>query len=50
MAVFGFLMFGQEVREEITSNILRTEGFPAPLTFCIIVLIAIIPLTKIPLR
>lgn len=50
MAVAGLLMFGEHVRDEITSNIFRTEGYPQSLSVCIVVFIAIIPLTKIPLK
>lgn len=50
MAVAGLLMFGEHVRDEITSNIFHTEGYPQSLSVCIVVFIAIIPLTKIPLK
>lgn len=50
MAVAGLLMFGDEVRGELTSNIFRTEGYPASLSVCIVAFIAIVPLTKIPLK
>ncbi|KAF2404424.1 hypothetical protein EJ06DRAFT_526502 [Trichodelitschia bisporula] len=50
MAVAGLLMFGDEVSEEITSNILRTAGYPNFLSVMIVAFIAIIPLTKIPLN
>ena len=43
-------MFGDEVRDEITSNILSTSGYPRALTILMCVFIAIIPLTKIPLN
>jgi solute carrier family 32 (vesicular inhibitory amino acid transporter) len=43
-------MFGDGVRDEITSNILKTSGYPRALTFLMCVFIAIIPLTKIPLN
>jgi len=49
MAVVGYLMFGDRVRDEITSNILRSTAYPHALSMLMIVLIAIIPLTKIPL-
>jgi len=42
-------MFGDSVRDEITSNIFLTEGYPRWLSVVIVVSIAIIPLTKIPL-
>ena len=50
MAVIGLLMFGDGVRDEITSNILLTDGYPRTLSILIIVFIAIIPLTKVPLK
>lgn len=43
-------MFGDEVMDEITANILSTSGYPRVLTFLLCVMIAIIPLTKIPLN
>ncbi|PGG95375.1 solute carrier family 32 (vesicular inhibitory amino acid transporter) [Blastomyces parvus] len=49
MAVAGWLMFGPNVRDEITSNILLTVGYPNWLSVCIVAFIAIIPLTKVPL-
>ncbi|KAI9813750.1 MAG: hypothetical protein M1827_003540 [Pycnora praestabilis] len=50
MAVAGLLMFGDGVRDEITSNILLGSGYPRALNVCIVVFIAIIPLTKVPLN
>jgi solute carrier family 32 (vesicular inhibitory amino acid transporter) len=50
MCVGGYLMFGEQVRDEITSNILLTEGYPRSLSILIVIFIAIIPLTKVPLR
>ncbi|KAL6242824.1 hypothetical protein RBB50_010470 [Rhinocladiella similis] len=49
MAVLGYLMFGDGVRDEVTSNILRSTSYPQALSVIIVVLIAIIPITKIPL-
>lgn len=50
MAVAGLLMFGEKVRDEVTSNIFRTNGYPQAISICIVIFIAIIPLTKIPLK
>jgi len=50
MAVVGLLMFGDYIREEVTSNILLANGYPQFLSVIIVVLIAIIPITKIPLK
>ncbi|KAL2754672.1 hypothetical protein ACRALDRAFT_1076284 [Sodiomyces alcalophilus JCM 7366] len=49
-AVVGLLMFGDDVLEEITSNILTTSGYPNTLTFLMCVFVSILPLTKIPLN
>ena len=50
MAVAGVLMFGNDVGDEMTSNILASSAYPRALSVCIIVFVAIIPLTKIPLK
>ena len=50
MAIAGLLMFGEEVFDEVTSNIFCTKGYPPALSICIVIFIAIIPLTKIPLK
>lgn len=51
MAVIGYLMFGDIVKDEVTTNILKSTSihYPKPLSVLIVVLIAIIPVTKIPL-
>ncbi|KAI8966750.1 transmembrane amino acid transporter protein-domain-containing protein [Daldinia sp. FL1419] len=50
IAVVGLLMFGDGVRDEITGNILETKGYPDVLNVLLVIFIAIIPLTKIPLN
>ncbi|KZF21326.1 hypothetical protein L228DRAFT_170585 [Xylona heveae TC161] len=50
MAVAGLLMFGDLVLDEVTSNILMTKGYPQALSICIVLCIAIIPITKAPLN
>jgi vesicular inhibitory amino acid transporter len=50
MAIIGRLMFGDDVHDEITSNILLTKGYPMFLNYVIVICIAIIPLTKVPLN
>ncbi|KAK4186855.1 transmembrane amino acid transporter protein-domain-containing protein [Podospora australis] len=49
-AVAGLLMFGDGVRDEITSNILMEASYPRALTLLMTLFVAIIPLTKIPLN
>ena len=50
MAIIGILMFGDAVRDEITSNILVTGGYPKAISLIIVICIAIIPVTKVPLN
>ncbi|KAL7626725.1 hypothetical protein AAE478_003499 [Parahypoxylon ruwenzoriense] len=50
VAVVGLVMFGDGVRDEITANILQTTGYPKVLNVLLVIFIAIIPLTKIPLN
>ncbi|KAF2205783.1 hypothetical protein GQ43DRAFT_406626 [Delitschia confertaspora ATCC 74209] len=50
MVCAGLLMFGNDVREEITNNIFVTKGYPEVISVFIAVCIAIIPLTKVPLN
>ncbi|KAI1777707.1 transmembrane amino acid transporter protein-domain-containing protein [Hypoxylon cercidicola] len=50
VAIVGLIMFGDGVRDEITGNILETTGYPHALNILLVIFIAIIPLTKIPLN
>lgn len=50
VAVVGLVMFGDEVRDEITASILETTGYPEVMSVLLVIAIAIIPLTKIPLN
>lgn len=43
-------MFGDGISDAITSNILKTAGYPKTLTILMCIFVAIIPLTKIPLN
>lgn len=50
MAIIGWLMFGDIVRDEVTANVLSVDAYPRLLSVCIIVFVSIIPITKVPLR
>ncbi|KAL7894178.1 transmembrane amino acid transporter domain-containing protein [Trichoderma sp. SZMC 28014] len=50
LAVIGILMFGDGIKEAITSNIIRSSGFPQGLTIFMCICVTIIPLTKLPLN
>ena len=43
-------MFGDEVLDEVTSNILSTKGYSKAIKAVLLVCIAIIPVTKLPLK
>ena len=43
-------MFGDIVRDEITANVLTVDQYPRSISVGIIIFIAIIPLTKVPLK
>lgn len=50
LGVVGILMFGDTITDAITSNILKTKGYPDVMSILICIFVAIIPLTKIPLN
>jgi vesicular inhibitory amino acid transporter len=50
MAVVGYLMYGDITKDEITTNILATTEYPEALRVVFLVLVAVIPLTKFPLK
>ncbi|MCJ1434888.1 hypothetical protein MMC27_004258 [Xylographa pallens] len=50
MAIAGFLMFGNGILDEVTSNIFVTDGYPNTISILIVICVAIIPITKIPLK
>lgn len=43
-------MFGDAISDAITSNVLKTKGYPESTTILMCIFVAIIPLTKIPLN
>ncbi|KAM0256157.1 hypothetical protein ACHAQJ_005134 [Trichoderma viride] len=50
LAIIGILMFGDGIGEAITSNIIKSSGFPEGLTIFMCICVTIIPLTKLPLN
>ncbi|KAL4868487.1 hypothetical protein BDV12DRAFT_185858 [Aspergillus spectabilis] len=50
MAILGWMMFGNAIRDEVTANVLTMDEYPQFLSICIIIFIAIIPITKVPLN
>ncbi|EDN90620.1 hypothetical protein SS1G_00020 [Sclerotinia sclerotiorum 1980 UF-70] len=49
-ALAGILMFGDNVMDEVTANIIGNSSYPRSLSLMICIFIAIIPLTKVPLN
>lgn len=49
-AVIGFLMFGDQVKDEITKNVLLLEGYPTFIYGLISALMTMIPIAKTPLN
>lgn len=50
MGALGFAMFGAGVLDEITKNVVVQKGYPRFLTYCVVLLSALIPLAKTPLN
>lgn len=50
MAVIGYLLYGDKLKDELTKNMLDTEGYHKSIKVIVLVLIAILPLTKFPLQ
>ncbi|CBF77872.1 hypothetical protein AN8854.2 [Aspergillus nidulans FGSC A4] len=50
MAVLGWMMFGDTIRDEVTANVLTMNEYPQLLSICIIISVAVIPITKVPLK
>lgn len=50
MAVVGYLMYGNTLKDEISTNVLTTAEYPSAIKYIVLVLIAIVPLTKFPLK
>ena len=50
MAIVGYLLFGEGVLDELSTNLIKTEGYPEALKLLVLVLVAVFPLTKFPLQ
>lgn len=43
-------MFGDDVRNEVTANVLTLTQYPRTLSIGMIVFISIVPISKVPLK
>lgn len=50
MAVLGFVMYGNKVLDEVSKNVVITEGYPAFLSYLMTLFIGLIPIAKTPLN
>ncbi|KAH9825581.1 vacuolar amino acid transporter 1-like [Teratosphaeria destructans] len=50
MAVVGWLLYGPAVHDEVTRDLLVTPGHPDWISVVVVVCVAIVPLTKVPLN
>ncbi|RMY42984.1 hypothetical protein D0865_11574 [Hortaea werneckii] len=46
MAIVGYLMYGRRTKDEISTNVLTTQEYPGALHVVVLILVAIMPLTK----
>lgn len=50
MFVLTFRQYGNATKDEISTNVLTTEGYPEALNILVLIVIAVVPLTKFPLK
>ena len=50
MAVVGYLLYGDNVLDEVTTNMIKTDGYAKAVKVLILVLVAVVPITKFPLQ
>lgn len=50
MAVVGYLLYGDNVLDEVTTNMIKTEGYAKSVKILILILVAVVPVTKFPLQ
>lgn len=50
MAIVGYLMYGRRTKDEISTNVLTTQEYPGALHVVVLILVAIMPLTKFLLK
>ena len=50
MAVVGYLLYGNGVLDELSTNMIKTKGYPEAVKVLVLILVAVIPITKFPLQ
>ena len=50
MAAIGYLLYGNDLLDEVTTNMIKTPGYSKAAKILILILVAVIPITKFPLQ
>ena len=50
MATIGYLLYGNDLLDEVTTNMIKTPGYSQAVKILILILVAVIPITKFPLQ
>lgn len=50
MAAIGYLLYGKDLLDEVTTNMMKTIGYPKATKILVLILVAVIPITKFPLQ
>lgn len=50
MAAIGYLMYGSDLLDEVSTNMIKTEGYSRAVKVLVLVLVAVVPITKFPLQ
>ena len=50
MAIIGYLLYGELLKDEVTANMIGTEGYSQAIKILVLVLVAIVPITKYPVQ
>ena len=50
MAIIGYLLYGEGLLDEVTTNMIKTEGYSRGVKIAVLVMVAVVPITKFPLQ
>lgn len=50
MAVIGYLLYGDDVLSEVTTNMIKTEDYSRVVKLLVLIFVAVVPITKFPLQ
>ena len=50
MGAIGYLLYGDRLLDEVSTNMIRTPGYAEAVKVTVLVMVAIVPITKFPLQ